>query len=69
MTGEEQAAAELADRLLAAHGRLRDPALPPAVRERATRRLIALSDTSKHDVAAAARRLDRLLADLDTETI
>ena len=64
MTPEQQAA-DLAVRLKAAHARVR--ALPgdADVRARVTRRLLALSDASKHDVRRAAVRLDALLADLD----
>jgi hypothetical protein len=61
--GEVLAAEVLAARLLAAHARVRN--LPAGERGAATRRLLALSDASKHDVARAALRLDRLLADLD----
>ena len=60
---EERAAAELAVRLRDAHARVR--ALPAEVGERVARRLLALGDASRHDVARAAARLDRLLADLD----
>ena len=62
--GEQQAAA-LADRLLTAHRRLREADLPVEEKRRAARRLIALTDASKHDVGRAAARLDAFLADLD----
>ena len=64
MSEAEQAAA-LADRLLHAHARVRALDAPPEVRARVARRLVAVGDASKHDVARAARRLDLLLADLD----
>lgn len=62
---ELAAAQALADRLLEAHRRVRTADLPPEDRQRVTRRLLALSDASKHDVGRAAQRLDALLADLD----
>ena len=55
----------LAARLKDAHGRVRRLDLPPEDRARVARRLIALTDASKHDIARASARLDRLLADLD----
>lgn len=64
MSEAEQAAA-LADRLLQAHARLRGLDAPPEVRARLARRLIAVSDASKHDVPRAAARLERWLDDVD----
>ncbi|MCW2667822.1 MAG: hypothetical protein JWN57_2784 [Frankiales bacterium] len=55
----------LAERLKQAHRRLRALDLPPQDKARAARRLIALTDASKHDVARASARLDAFLADLD----
>jgi hypothetical protein len=55
----------LAERLQQAHRRLRALDLPPQDKARAARRLIALTDASKHDVARASARLDAFLADLD----
>lgn len=60
---EEQQAVDLAARLLDAHRRVR--ALDAGLRAGATRRLLAISDSSKRDVARASARLDVLLADLD----
>ena len=66
MTAPEDAlAAELAVRLRDAHRRVRDLEAEPEVKARVARRLIALTDASKHDVGRASARLDRLLADLD----
>ena len=63
MTGD--LAARLAVRLNDAHRRI--AALDASDDERAAvaRRLTALTDASKHDLARASTRLDRLLADLD----
>jgi hypothetical protein len=62
-------AAELADRLLEAHRRVRSLTAPNDEKARATRRLLAISDASKHDVARAAKRLDTFLSDLDAGRI
>lgn len=64
MSAQEEADA-LADRLLQAHRRLREADLPAEDKGRAHRRLIALTDASKHDVGRAAVRLEAFLADLD----
>ncbi|MCW2605555.1 MAG: hypothetical protein JWO60_248 [Frankiales bacterium] len=64
-TPEHRQADELAARLLEAHRRLRTADLGPDEKGRAARRLIALTDASKHDVGRAAARLDAFLADLD----
>ena len=61
----DDVAAELADRLLEAHRRVRALEVPKDEKARATRRLLAISDASKHDVGRAAKRLDAFLADLD----
>jgi hypothetical protein len=63
VTGD--AAAELADRLLEAHRRVRILEAPKDEKARATRRLLAITDASKHDVDRAAKRLDAFLDDLD----
>jgi hypothetical protein len=57
-------AADLADRLLEAHRAVRSLTVPNDEKARATRRLLAISDASKHDVARAAKRLDAFLDDL-----
>jgi hypothetical protein len=63
--GDLAAAEELAVRLKAAHKRVRDLPFEPEDKARVAKRLLALTDASKHDVARAALRLDKLLADLD----
>jgi hypothetical protein len=55
----------LADRLLQAHRRVREADLGDEDRARATKRLIAITDASKHDLGRASQRLDAFLADLD----
>jgi hypothetical protein len=57
--------ARLADDLLAAHRRVRALDVADAEKAIATRRLLAISDASKHDVARALRRLDAFQRDLD----
>ena len=65
MSSPQEQADALADRLLQAHRRLREVDLPAEDKGRAARRLIAISDASKHDVGRAATRLEDFLADLD----
>ena len=67
MTGDP--AAELADRLLEAHRRVRSLDVPKDEKARATRRLLAITDASKHDVDRAAKRLEAFLGDLDSGRI
>jgi len=62
---EQQHAVDLAAQLKEAHARVRALDADSEVKARVTRRLIALTDASKHDVGRAAARLDGLLADLD----
>lgn len=62
---EQEQAAELAIRLKAAHARVRGLDADSEVKARVTRRILALTDASKHDVARASARLGALLADLD----
>ena len=61
----EELAAELAVRLREAHRRVASLEASPDEKARVARRLIALTDASKHDVTRASARLDLLLADLD----
>jgi len=61
----EELAAELAVRLRDAHRRVATMEASPDEKARVARRLIALTDASKHDVTRASARLDLLLADLD----
>lgn len=64
---EVEQAARLADRLLEAHRRVRALPLERDARRRLGRRLVAIGDASKHDVARAAARLEVLLAELDAD--
>jgi hypothetical protein len=68
-TVTEDAAAQLADRLRDAHRRVRSLKVPDDEKARATRRLLAISDASKHDVQRAAKRLEQFLSDLDERRI
>ncbi len=61
----EELAAELAVRLRDAHRRVATLEASPDEKARVAKRLIALTDASKHDVTRASARLDLLLADLD----
>ena len=55
----------LAERLREAHRRVRTLEATDDQKARVARRLLALTDASKHDVVRASARLDALLADLD----
>ena len=57
--------AELADRLAEAHRRVRALDVPGDEKARATRRLLAITDASKHDLQRASQRLTAFLNDLD----
>lgn len=57
----ERVSAQLAD----AHRRVRSLDVPGEEKARATRRLLAISDASKHDLGRAAKRLTAFLDDLD----
>ena len=61
----EELQAQLATRLRDAHRRVAALDVPDDQKARVARRLIALTDASKHDLVRASARLDRLLADLD----
>ncbi len=65
----EELAAELAVRLRDAHRRVAALDVSPDEKSRVARRLIALTDASKHDVTRASARLDLLLADLDAGVV
>ena len=60
----EDLAADLAARLRDTHRLIAASGLSQHEKGTATRRLLALSDTAKSDLARAAQRLDRLLLDL-----
>ncbi|PRH80856.1 hypothetical protein C6N75_01850 [Streptomyces solincola] len=55
----------VAARLKDAHARVRELQVPEGVRMALSRKLLAITAAAKHDLAAAARRLDRLMKDLD----
>ena len=61
----EELHVELARRLRDAHRRVASLDGTDDEKARWARRLIALTDASKRDVARASARLDRLLADLE----
>lgn len=61
----EELHVELARRLRDAHRRVASLEGTDDEKARVARRLIALTDASKRDVARASARLDLLLADLD----
>ncbi|KJY34915.1 MULTISPECIES: hypothetical protein [Streptomyces] len=55
----------VADRLKEAHAKVRTLQVPEAVRMALSRKLLVVTAAAKHDLADAARRLDRLMKDLD----
>ncbi|WP_455355583.1 SCO5555 family protein [Streptomyces sp. SYSU K217416] len=55
----------VADRLKEAHARVRGLQVPEGVRVALSRKLLVVTAVAKHDLADAARRLDRLMKDLD----
>lgn len=55
----------VAARLKEAHTRVRELQVPESVRMALSRKLLAVTAVAKHDLADAARRLDRLMKDLD----
>ena len=56
---------ELSEKLRLAHRRVASLDADGEQKARVTRRLLAISDASKHDLQRADKRLDALLADLD----
>ncbi|WP_434597055.1 hypothetical protein [Streptomyces sp. A5-4] len=55
----------VADRLKEAHTTVRTLQVPEGVRMALSRKLLVITAAAKHDLADAARRLDRLMKDLD----
>ncbi|GGQ30003.1 hypothetical protein [Streptomyces roseolilacinus] len=55
----------VAARLKEAHSRVRALQVPEGVRMALSRKLLVITASAKHDLADAARRLDRLMKDLD----
>jgi hypothetical protein len=56
---------EVAARLKEAHTRVRELQVPESVRRALSRKLLVVTAAAKHDLPDAARRLDRLMQDLD----
>jgi hypothetical protein len=56
--------AELSEKLRLAHRRVASLDVDDEQKARVTRRLLAVTNTSKRDLGGASRRLDVLLADL-----
>ncbi|MCX3060049.1 SCO5555 family protein [Streptomyces beihaiensis] len=63
--GQLQLYEAVADQLKEAHSRVRTLQVPEGVRMALTRKLLAITAAAKHDLAGAARRLERFMADLD----
>ncbi|MFP3987672.1 hypothetical protein U9R90_09220 [Streptomyces sp. E11-3] len=55
----------VADRLKEAHAVVRALQVPEGVRMALTRKLLVVTAAAKHDLTDAARRLDRLMKDID----
>ncbi|MGA4851591.1 hypothetical protein ACOBQB_37085 [Streptomyces sp. G5(2025)] len=55
----------VADQLKEAHSRVRALQVPEGVRMALTRKLLVITAAAKHDLADAARRLERLMVSLD----
>ncbi|WP_181788153.1 hypothetical protein [Streptomyces phytophilus] len=51
-----------------AHRKVREVAATDAERAELTRRLLAITGAAKHDLAGAARRLERLRRELDARS-
>ncbi|MEV2244506.1 hypothetical protein [Streptomyces sp. NPDC049970] len=56
---------QVADRLKEAHAKVRSLQVPEGVRMALSRKLMVVTASAKHDLPGAARRLDRLMKDLD----
>lgn len=63
--GQLELYAAVADQLKEAHATVRALQVPEGVRMALTRKLLVITAAAKHDVAEAARRLERFVADLD----
>ncbi|MCX2923854.1 hypothetical protein [Streptomyces sp. NEAU-W12] len=55
----------VAVRLKEAHTRVRALQVPEGVRMALARKLLVITAAAKHDLASAAKRLERFIADLD----
>ncbi|MFE9612513.1 hypothetical protein [Streptomyces sp. NPDC006012] len=67
--GQLQLYAAVADQLKEAHAKVRALQVPEGVRMALTRKLLVITAAAKHDLADAARRLDRFTEDLDAGRI
>ncbi|MEU4153711.1 MULTISPECIES: SCO5555 family protein [unclassified Streptomyces] len=63
--GQLELYAAVADRLKEAHTTVRALQVPEGVRMALTRKLLVITAMAKHDLAGAARRLERFTEDLD----
>ncbi|KOT27567.1 hypothetical protein ADK41_36705 [Streptomyces caelestis] len=63
--GQLQLYAALAVQLKEAHTKVRALQVPEGVRVALTRKLLVITAAAKHDLADAARRLERFTEDLD----
>ncbi|MFZ4162337.1 hypothetical protein ACOZDE_28585 [Streptomyces griseoincarnatus] len=63
--GQLQLYTAVAVRLKEAHSRVRALQVPEGVRMALTRKLLVITAAAKRDLAGAARRLERFMADLD----
>jgi len=63
--GQLELYAAVADRLKEAHTTVRALQVPEGVRMALTRKLLVITAAAKHDLADAARRLERFTIDLD----
>ncbi|MGC4995029.1 MULTISPECIES: hypothetical protein [unclassified Streptomyces] len=63
--GQLQLYAAVADQLKEAHATVRALQVPEGVRMALTRKLLVITAVAKHDLAGAARRLERFTADLE----
>ncbi|MBL1085066.1 hypothetical protein JK359_24345 [Streptomyces actinomycinicus] len=67
--GQLQLYTAVANQLKEAHTRVRALQVPEGVRMALTRKLLVITAAAKHDLADAASRLDRFMADLDAGRI
>ncbi|GGV79578.1 MULTISPECIES: hypothetical protein [Streptomyces] len=67
--GQLQLYTAVAAQLKQAHARVRALQVPEGVRMALTRNLLVITAAAKHDLAGAARRLERFTADLDAGRI
>ncbi|MCP3770495.1 MULTISPECIES: hypothetical protein [Streptomyces] len=63
--GQLELYTEVAVRLKEAHARVRALQVPEGVRMALARKLLVITAAAKHDLAGAAKRLERFIEDLD----